>query len=504
MATPSGATSSLTAQAFWVLAAKSIGFALTLALPLVIVRTLSQLEFGLYKQAFLLVGTAVSVLPLGFGMSAFYFLPRQRANHQAVVLHIVLVHLAVGTVAAGALVLWPGSLVAIFGSADLVPYAPMLAAVIVTWTVAAFLEIVPMACQDLVASTAFIVGSQVSKTAVFVVAARAGGSVGALIAAAILQGVAQIAVLILYLRSKFPGFWFSFDWPTLRTQASYALPLGLSSLAWKLQNDLPHYFVAHAFGASAYAIFAVGVFNLPLIYLLRESVGSVMLPRVSRLEQEEKPRDILQLLARVARKLALVYFPVYVFLLVAGREIITLLFTSQYAASWPIFAIYITIIPAGVLVLDPITRAYAEQRFFMLKVRLVLLALMTVVFVLGIEWLGMLGTIVVVVAAQVAGTAVAALRLVRVMRVSRADLAPFSVLGRIAAAAAAAGTVCAALRWAMGPAAPLTVVAVGGVLYTVVYGVALAAVRVVHRDDWVVLRDLFDRNRLPALSDVAR
>jgi len=30
----------------------------------------------------------------------------------------------------------------------------------------------------------------------------------------------------------------------------------------KLQIDLPHYFVAHAFGASAYAIFAVGVFTV--------------------------------------------------------------------------------------------------------------------------------------------------------------------------------------------------------------------------------------------------
>ena len=71
-------TPSLTTQAFWLLAAKTAGFALTTALPLVLVRSLSQLEFGVYKQAFLIVGTAVTVLPLGFGMSAFYFLPRDR------------------------------------------------------------------------------------------------------------------------------------------------------------------------------------------------------------------------------------------------------------------------------------------------------------------------------------------------------------------------------------------------------------------------------------------
>jgi O-antigen/teichoic acid export membrane protein len=245
-------------------------------------------------------------------------------------------------------------------------------------------------------------------------------------------------------------------------------------------------------------MFAVGVFNLPLIGLLRESVGSVMLPRVSQLEQDEDRREILLLLARVARKLAIVYFPMYVFLLIVGREFITLLFTSQYAASWPIFAVYITVIPASVLVLDPITRAYAEQRFFLLKLRLALFATMTAVFVFGISRLGLLGTIVVAVAVQVIGTAGAAARLSRVMHLCAADFAPFAVLGRIVAASAAAGGVCAAMRWALMPAAPLTIVVVCGVFYAGAYGVALLAARALDRDDWVMLRGLFDRGRQPA------
>jgi len=284
----------------------------------------------------------------------------------------------------------------------------------------------------------------------------------------------------------------------LRTQASYALPLGLSSLVLKLQTDLPHYFVANAFGASAYAVFAVGVFNLPLVGLLRESVGSVLLPRVSRLEQEQDRREILLLVARVARKLALLYFPMYVFLLVAGREFIVLLFTSQYVQSWPIFAVYLTVIPIGVIVLDPITRAYAEQRFFLLKVRLVLFAAMTLVFVLGINRLGLLGTIAVVVAVQIAGTVAAATRLSQVMELRTADFAPFAVLARIGGAAVGAGVVAAAVRWAMPPAEPVVVLAACGLAYTTAYGLAIVALRVLDRDDYAVLRGLLDRRPLAA------
>jgi O-antigen/teichoic acid export membrane protein len=472
------------------------------ALPLVLVRTLAQSEFGVYKQAFLLVSTALGVLPLGFGMSAFYFLPRDRTNHQAVVLHILGVHLAVGGAAAAVLVAWPGVLVLIFRSADLVPYASLLAAVVVTWTVGSFLDIVAVARQDLVASTLFIVGSQATKTFVFIVAAWSGGSIGALLAAAMVQGVIQILALLWYLQWRFPGFWTSFDWPMLRTQASYALPLGLSSLVFKFQNDLPQYFVANAFGPSLYAIFAVGVFNVPLVGLMRESVGSVMLPRVSRLEQEEDSRAILLLVARVARKLALVYFPLYVFLLVVGREFIVLLFTRQYASSWPVFAVYLTVIPLGVIVLDPITRAYAEQRYFLLKLRVVLFLAMTVTFVVGIHRLGLLGTISVVVIVQLAGTIGAAWRLTHVMHVRRSDFAAFVVLIRIGAAAVAAGALAMVVRHALIARSPFAIVSSVGVAYAVAYVLALGAARVVEADDVAAMRAIFGRGRSSRTSAV--
>jgi O-antigen/teichoic acid export membrane protein len=503
MAAHRTSTPSLTAQAFWLLVAKTVGFALTMALPLVLVRALSQSDFGLYKQAFLVVGTATTILPLGFGMSAFYFLPRAHDRHAAVVQHILAVHAAVGGLAAIALCVWPRLLAMIFGSDALVPYAPHIGAVIFTWTVGSFLDIVAVARQDLRASTFFIIGSQASKTAVFMLAALAAGSVGALITAAIVQGVAQIVVLAWYLQARFPGFWKSFHWPTLRTQASYALPLGLSALVLKCQNDVPHYFVAHAFGASAYAIFAVGVFNLPLIGLLRESVGSVMLPRVSLLEQQQDPRPILELVASVARKLALVYFPIYALLMVVGREVIVLLFTAQYLSSWPVFAIYLTIIPAGVIVLDPITRAYAEQRFFLLKVRIVLFAILIAVLTFATNRLGLVGTISLMVAVQLLGTIAAAARMSRVIRISRADLAPFAPLGGIAAAAAAAGVVAAATRLALLPASPQTVVIVCGAMYALAYGGAMTAARMLVPEEWALVRAMLDRSRMiPARRNV--
>src|SRR5690606_21033206 len=97
-------------------------------------------------------------------------------------------------------------------------------------------------------------------------------------------GGLQIAVLSWYLHARFPGFWKAFDRRLLGAQAAYSLPLGGSSLLLKLQQDLHHGFVSNAFGPAAYAIYAVGCFKVPLIGILRESVGSVVLLRINELE----------------------------------------------------------------------------------------------------------------------------------------------------------------------------------------------------------------------------
>lgn len=479
---------SLGTQAFWLLLAKTFGFALTLGLPLVLVRSLSQEDFGVYKQAFLVIGTATTILPLGFTMSAFYFLPREREDHGAIVLHILVVLALVGAVAAVVLMAWPGILTALFGDSSLKPLAGQIAAVIFTWTLASFLEIVALARQDVVASTAFVIGGQASRTVLLIVAAIAAGSVRALVDAALIQGVLQISALLIYLRSVFPRFWTRFDGALLRRQASYAVPLGLAGVLLKLQTDLPHYFVAQAFGASQYAIFAVGVFNLPLVGLLRESIGSVMLPRVSRLEQDQDGAEIVALVARVARKLALFYFPLYVFLMIVGREFITLLFTAQYLASWPLFAVYLLVIPFGVIVLDPITRAHASQRFFLLKLRAALLAATVAVLAPATRRLGLTGTVAIIVVAQITGTLCAGARLSRLMGLGRRDFRQFAVLGRIAGAALAAGAVCAAVRLPLRASPPALILVACAIVYAAAYVPVILAAGVLDSADWSRLR----------------
>lgn len=480
------ATPSLTTHAMWLLVAKSVGFCLSVALPLVLVRRMSQEEFGLYKQAFFIVNIAMNVLPLGFGMSAFYFLPRERERQGSVVVNILLFHAAMGVLVSILLMLWPGLLPHVFNSPDLAPLAGLIGVVVLLWTFASFLEIVTVAARDVGAATGFIVVSQFSKTLMLIIAAAAVGTVRSLVIAAIVQGLAQMAMMVAYLRIRFPGFWRGFNWRLFRTQAAYALPLGFSALVVRFQEDLHHLFVSNAFGPVAYAVYSVGVFKLPLVGILRESAGSVALPRINELEKDHESRRILQLVAAGARKLSLVYFPLYVFLMITGREVIALLFTDQYISSWPVFAIAMTLVPFGVLMLEPITRAHHE-RYFFLRLRLVLFTILTTVLWFGAERLGLVGIISAVVSASLIAWGIAAFKMVRLLDVRRRDLALFADVGRIAASSVVAGLVCLWVRHLLlsGPAWPIVVIC--GPIFVVAYAGAIGWAGVIKPDEYRML-----------------
>src|SRR5215204_3835697 len=97
------------------------------ALPVLLTRTLSQNEYGLFKQVFLIITTATALLPLGFGMSAYYYLPRENdvSRRGQVILNILLFNLMMGATASLVLIFWPGLIAKIFRDPTIVSYASL-------------------------------------------------------------------------------------------------------------------------------------------------------------------------------------------------------------------------------------------------------------------------------------------------------------------------------------------------------------------------------------------
>jgi O-antigen/teichoic acid export membrane protein len=391
----------LAVQAFWLTASKFLAAGLNILLPVLLVRLLPQTEYGVLKEALLFVTTAASVAMFGVGTSAYYYMPRHPERGGQVALNILIYNFIVGWIPLLIVVMYPGILRSLFRTDALEPLAWLLG-VLVLLTLSGYLvQQIPTALQDVRYSTIFIVGTQIARVVLLAAAALIYGSVKSIIVASLLIQLLGVALLCWYLNGKFSRFWAHFDWQFFKEQLAYALPYGAFGMLWVILKDLDNYFVSASLGPTAYAIYAVGWIEVPLVTLAVESMQSILIVRVSSLEKENRKADIRYVTASAANRLAAIQFPLFAMLFVAGHDLIILLYTKLYEPSVNIFLISISLLPLSVFLFDPIVRAFKDLRRYLLTVRICVFIALFCVLGPVIRHFGMIGAALTSVIAQV-------------------------------------------------------------------------------------------------------
>jgi O-antigen/teichoic acid export membrane protein len=432
---------SLLAGASWLAVSKTVSFAITILLPFILIRRLTQTEYGYYKQLFLILQSAGNLLPLGMHMSLFYFIPRAATREEKgnIVLGAILFYLCTTTLVGSCLILNPGLLSQLLHSQPLTQLNTQIALTLVPYLLAALLDFVLIANGDTKLSAIAVVFINLLRTVMILGAAVIWGSIGAILWAMSILTTLQTIWLFSYVVRNFGHFWKTFRWRSLLTQMSYALPVGLAGDLYALQIDLDNYFVSHYFNAAMFAIYTTGCFDVPLIGILGDSVGTVLIPRVSSLQAKNLIPEIVELTAKAIRGLAFVYVPVYAFLSIAATQLITMLFRADYLASVPIFRINLLMVMLGVVAIDPVMRAFKSERFWMLKMNVALLVLLVIALSVGMKTFGLLGAVSSVVFIQYLARALMVWRVSRLLDVQWTDIGRLKDVGKIALAALAAG-----------------------------------------------------------------
>ena len=438
---------SLTNQSVWILFAKIVGFGLTILLPILTVRYLTKDEVGVYRQVFLVIMGAIPVLPLGFSMSAYYFLSREPEKRSSTIFNILLFNFTMGGLAFLTLLFFPQILGNLFQNQEITRLAPFVGIIIWFGIFSNFLEHVALANQETRLATFFIILAQFTKMLLMVGAVMFFSTVEAFICAAILQAFLQTYVLLIYLNRRFPRYWKCFDLKFFRKQIIYALPFGIAGLLYMVQTDIHNYFVGYRFSATEFAIYSVGCFQLPLVRILYESISAVMIPQMSRLQAQGKKREMLLTTVNAMQKLALAYFPLFFFLMIVAEVFITTLFTKNYAESVPIFRINLLLLPFFCLIIDPIGRAFPEVGRFLLKLRIVLFCTLIAALWFGIRYFYLRGMIAIFVVVFIVETIASLLKTLRILKAKREDIYLLKNVGKTAVSAALAGMFLAAFYW---------------------------------------------------------
>jgi O-antigen/teichoic acid export membrane protein len=257
----------------------------------------------------------------------------------------------------------------------------------------------------------------------------------------------------------------------LITQLAYSLPFGGAVLLATAQMQLPQYLVAGLTNAATYAIYAVGILQIPVTDMLYTPVAEVMMVRLAATPPSGAPAVFREAIAR----LVLFFLPLCAFLIAVAPELVPALYTRRYIASVPIFMIAVLEVPLSALPVDGLLRSLDCTRtiFWINGIRL---AFTIFAVPIGLAALGLPGAMLGYVTTQWLAKLLLAIAAARKLGVPMRRLFPVREVGSWAARSAALGAGVLAVR-KLGPWHGVRFLVVAGFLATVVWIASLLSAR---------------------------
>jgi O-antigen/teichoic acid export membrane protein len=453
---------------------RTVGFAATFFIPVVLVRVFDQATFGTYKQLFLVFATVYYVAQAGMAESLFYFVPKTEGRRGMYVAHAAIALAALGAVSGA--VLWAAApaIGVWLNNAALAASIPWIAAFLFLMLVSAGLEIVLIARGRIVWAATSYGLSDLLRAGLFIVPALITRRLEWVLFGAVAFAAVRVVVALGYFAGEFRGA-LRPGYGALKEQLAYALPFGAAVLIETIQGNLHQYVVSARFDAATFALYAVGCLQIPFVDFVAGPAGNVMMVRMSERRAAGDRRSLLPLWHETTLRLALIFFPLTAMLLVLGRDLIVTLFTPAYAGSVPMFLVWSLSILFPVLQTDGVLRVFARTRF------LLLVNVIRLVLILGsISWFlstfGLMGAVLVTLSGMVVAKGLMLFDVSRRLDAGLRDLLPWRGLAETAGVAAAA----AAPAWVVARALddhPLLGLVAAGLVYATVYLATLAGLR---------------------------
>lgn len=477
----------LTTQAGGVSAGRAVAAIAGLATAMILSRMLTEHEYGTYRQVWLVFFSLAPILEMGIPPSVSFFVPQLSRDQLKTFLvqHSTLLLISGIAMGLGCAFLgeWVGTL---FGNPELGKNLRLFA------LFPALTLPYNMTENTLVAvgrggKAGLVSGlSALLQMAVILGTLHFAGSFDQIFVALSLWALLRWTICALSMWTLTRHLQFSWNFVELRSQLAFTFPLAAATMAGVLGRHLDKVVISSFFTPEAYAIYANGSYDIPLINVLTLSVTAVLVPSLVRARLQGDAGEVRRLWHGSARRLAWIFFPATVFLFLVAQPFVVFLFSQKYAASAGPFRVLLLALPLRIAMHSAFLRALGSTRPI-LQASLLALAtgLVLALVLVRVESLGLLGPAIAAVAGAYAGVGYTIWRVVGILKWRWRDYFPWQTLGRLMLVAlAAAGPAYLVLRWLDGQAA-IWQLAGTGVTYAAGYLAIGGLSGAAHPREWI-------------------
>ncbi len=347
-----------------------ISFVALFFIPIVNVRTLSQTDFGLYRQFWLLYDTVAVILFMSFPASLLYYFPRaEDKREKSIYLTQTLVYVSVmGFVSWGVYGILGHVLHGNLGDVTR-EYTWAFCLFTLFMMITRTMEGLFVAEKRAEAQAVYFAVLFSTQAFVVVGASWFTHSVDVIIRGLVVFAIASGVFTLAYCGYAYRPSIRACSYRSFREQVSYAVPLGLASIVLLVFGQTDKYVITHFLGREVFAVYSVGATQLPFVDILRNSVMNIVFPLMAEHQKQDRLPEILSLWRRATLKLAILFFPIFVFLEISARPFITVLFTEQYVGATAVFMIYLLVFLRSTVDTTSVLMVFKETAF-MFKVNI--------------------------------------------------------------------------------------------------------------------------------------
>jgi O-antigen/teichoic acid export membrane protein len=370
--------------------AAMVEFGLQFLVPVVLVRSLSTLEFSIYRLMMLTASTAMALAPAFMPQSLYYLLPAASKSERKKIIGNVIVYLTIA-----------GGLVAFIAS----PLNPIVggpinglfwdsygASSLYLWmfVVVSLSTVLPIAEGNVLWQVRVEVSLAIFRTIVIVIASLLSHQASWVIVALMIEMILRVILAIFYVRTRSGITTMIWDFRSLAGQLRFSVPFAIGGSLFVMRTQCDQWLAASLLSQSAFAAFTIGAVVLPIASLIRQPINNAVLPAISLAIATKDYARVQRLLTKASRVAAVTLVPISGILFLTAPEIISLVYTQKYRAALPVMQAYLV----GIA-FQAIATGYALPALglgkFALKNNAVCLILSVVVSSIGAVMFGLVG-----------------------------------------------------------------------------------------------------------------
>ena len=146
-------------------------------------------------------------------------------------------------------------------------------------------------------------------------------------------------------------------------QIRFIVPLGVGGLIATLGQKFGSVFVASALGTTALAVYSIGVYQIPVLSIIRSAVSDVIFPDMAAKDNDKKP-DALVIWQRANVIFCFLVFPIFFIFWVYADRFILFMFTDKYVQSIPVFQVMLLLMIRQCFELGTPLRSRNKNKYF--------------------------------------------------------------------------------------------------------------------------------------------